>query len=1016
MFFKQQILIYFVLLLSLKAQDDVVKNWLKEQVEAWCNGWGQITPACWVYKLGQLPWNDFPCPKEFLKDDPNDIRKACFDWGHCRKICVNPPSPPVNPPTDPPVNPPTDPPVNPPTDPPVNPPTDPNTGCNNDNECPGELVCRNRQCVTFGSGGCGSDNDCPGELVCKSGQCVGFGTGGCNSDNECAGEKVCKNHQCVDFGTGPCTSNDQCPGDKVCKNQQCVIFGTGPCRSNDECAGEKICKNQKCVDFGTGPCNSDDECAGDKVCKNQQCIIFGTGPCQSNDECSGEKICKNQKCVDFGTGPCNSDDECAGEKICKNQQCIDFGTGPCQSDNDCAGENVCKNGICSPFGVGPCSSHDDCAGDDVCKDGVCGKDDSDTCPFPCTPWPNWDIHIPSIPIPFPPPVGCIIPCVCWTCPIPPLPITPPGGTFFPNGGNGNGNNQPRTVTVTSTVSTSTITSTNSSSTVTGLHIKTRYATIPTGLFMDINTGVISVPSSLPEGETEAWDLNCYLTERFTLIKCDYENFYQEGNFIAISEDKNLNTVQKKFCNANKGSVTFETKSLSVGTWYIQLVNTINEIKVELPLELDSSVFVIPTNQQPTITPIIPSPTSQWSLNCAQVQNKPGFISCEYKTAEVDANNFVGITKDRNINVNLKKNCASSAGVVEFDIKELPLGQWNIILVNRDQIKYEVALSTAPVSSTQECTWDGFCVGDACFDMVGCEFDVLCKNNDCFNVAHSKKTERPSIQPKCKFSGYCKGANCVKYNGCNLNMLCQGGNCIDFVPPVAPVTTPWTPLPIPPNLPACSWPGHCFNDVCVSNNQCDGDLVCGNGHCANEGATTNSVSCKEINRTPQLDMDNDGKPLLLGSGPKDHALKSCTGELYEMTDRATYLKAQMEGTLKLRDGRVINLPSTGSIECFDIVPNTKFGLGSRSNHLEPFISVAVNQPELFGKTIYIRELDGAKMMNNDIHNGCVRVDDSGWSFSGCQIDFMVGTFPNYMQFAPDAVVATVANCKLKKYSF
>lgn len=56
----------------------------------------------------------------------------------------------------------------------------------------------------------------------------------------------------------------------------------------------------------------------------------------------------------------------------------------------------------------------------------------------------------------------------------------------------------------------------------------------------------------------------------------------------------------------------------------------------------------------------------------------------------------------------------------------------------------------------------------------------------------------------------------------------------------------------------------------------------------------------------------------------------------------------------------------------------FGLGSGSQNLVPYISVAANDiPN--GQKLYIAHLDGLDLGGGVKHNGCVRVDDGSWSF-------------------------------------
>jgi 3D (Asp-Asp-Asp) domain-containing protein len=62
-------------------------------------------------------------------------------------------------------------------------------------------------------------------------------------------------------------------------------------------------------------------------------------------------------------------------------------------------------------------------------------------------------------------------------------------------------------------------------------------------------------------------------------------------------------------------------------------------------------------------------------------------------------------------------------------------------------------------------------------------------------------------------------------------------------------------------------------------------------------------------------------------------------------------------------------------------------------LVPFITVAANDIR-FGTLLYIPKLDGMKLPNNKIHNGCVKVGDTGFGFGGKHIDWFVTSESNY----------------------
>lgn len=96
---------------------------------------------------------------------------------------------------------------------------------------------------------------------------------------------------------------------------------------------------------------------------------------------------------------------------------------------------------------------------------------------------------------------------------------------------------------------------------------------------------------------------------------------------------------------------------------------------------------------------------------------------------------------------------------------------------------------------------------------------------------------------------------------------------------------------------------------------------------------------------------------------------------------------MEGTGLLKSGVLVNVGSSNTV--FEVIDRKKhpFGLGNNDNDIYPFISLASNDlPQ--GTRLYIKVLDGLKLPTGQVHNGCVRVDDTGDSFAGCQLDYFV----------------------------
>ncbi|KAI8988135.1 hypothetical protein BDF20DRAFT_853975 [Mycotypha africana] len=164
-----------------------------------------------------------------------------------------------------------------------------------------------------------------------------------------------------------------------------------------------------------------------------------------------------------------------------------------------------------------------------------------------------------------------------------------------------------------------------------------------------------------------------------------------------------------------------------------------------------------------------------------------------------------------------------------------------------------------------------------------------------------------------------------------------------------------------------------------------------------------------------DMTNDGKSVTL-TGSKTKSLKDKKGRTIEKVAKITYEKFQMEGTGLLKSGKLVNLDS-GNDKFMELDRSkTPYGLGSNGNGLQPWVSVAANDIKK-GTTLYVKELDGLKLPDGKIHNGCVRVDDEGWSFDGCQLDFFVLQFTAYQELQdiiPDRVNAVEKKCTIKNY--
>jgi 3D (Asp-Asp-Asp) domain-containing protein len=107
--------------------------------------------------------------------------------------------------------------------------------------------------------------------------------------------------------------------------------------------------------------------------------------------------------------------------------------------------------------------------------------------------------------------------------------------------------------------------------------------------------------------------------------------------------------------------------------------------------------------------------------------------------------------------------------------------------------------------------------------------------------------------------------------------------------------------------------------------------------------------------------------------------------------------QLQGTGKLRDGRVLNIwgqCACPAKPCFKVTEN-QWGTAGTGKPLQPFRTVAVD-PKLIklGSLLYVPLLEGRTMpgrapFGGFIHDGCVVADDTGGGIDGHQLDLFVG---------------------------
>jgi 3D (Asp-Asp-Asp) domain-containing protein len=124
-------------------------------------------------------------------------------------------------------------------------------------------------------------------------------------------------------------------------------------------------------------------------------------------------------------------------------------------------------------------------------------------------------------------------------------------------------------------------------------------------------------------------------------------------------------------------------------------------------------------------------------------------------------------------------------------------------------------------------------------------------------------------------------------------------------------------------------------------------------------------------------------------------KSCTAIADVSRDFAAQL--ELQGTGKLRDGRVLNIWGACPCErkpCFKVTAN-KWGTAGTGKPLQPFRTVAVDRTLIkLGSLLYVPLLEGRTMPGRApwggfVHDGCVVADDTGGGIKGHQLDLFVG---------------------------
>ncbi|KAG9292996.1 hypothetical protein G9A89_016358 [Geosiphon pyriformis] len=157
--------------------------------------------------------------------------------------------------------------------------------------------------------------------------------------------------------------------------------------------------------------------------------------------------------------------------------------------------------------------------------------------------------------------------------------------------------------------------------------------------------------------------------------------------------------------------------------------------------------------------------------------------------------------------------------------------------------------------------------------------------------------------------------------------------------------------------------------------------------------------------------------------KQTILRTCQNKPITRVSSTFAVSIRMEGSGYTLSGKLINLGDCDckkGFACFEELDHRKFPFGqsSMTRPLVPFQSAAVNDLKP-GTKVYVPQLKGLQTPNGRRHNGCLVVDDTGWSFKGNHLDWFVFSEKNYKKMEHQKSIDKVdihegTGCKLLDY--
>jgi len=128
-----------------------------------------------------------------------------------------------------------------------------------------------------------------------------------------------------------------------------------------------------------------------------------------------------------------------------------------------------------------------------------------------------------------------------------------------------------------------------------------------------------------------------------------------------------------------------------------------------------------------------------------------------------------------------------------------------------------------------------------------------------------------------------------------------------------------------------------------------------------------------------------------TGERSEELFTREGQLIARVTSPFKRQLDIEGSARLRDGRVLNIDErVGGRMRYLIVRGAPFGVGAPGYRLVPYRTVAVDPRRIkLGTVLYIPSLVGIPLPTGEVHDGFGFAHDTGRGIIGSRLDVFVG---------------------------